>query len=49
MKPELLQHVRDKYIRVLVLLVGVARLVADGGREGKLGDAVEALLGRLDG
>lgn len=40
---QLVEHVGDQDVRVLVALVWVLGLVADGGGVGKLGDAVESL------
>jgi len=41
-------HVRLDDVTVLVLFVGISRLVADAGGEGKLGDAVKSI-GGYDG
>lgn len=38
-------HVRNKDVRVLVLLIRVAWLVADAGGKRKLGDAIELFIG----
>lgn len=40
---QLVQHVGHQDVGVLILLVGVAGLVADGGGVGELGDAIEPL------
>lgn len=47
MQAQLLEHVRHEYVRVLILLVWVARLVTDGRGESEFGNAVEALCRRL--
>ena len=41
---QLVEHVRHQDVSVLVLLVRVARLMADRGCEGKLSDAVESFV-----
>ena len=48
MQAQLLEHVWHEYVGVLVLLVRIAGLVADRGRERKLRDAVEPLLRYFD-
>ena len=43
MEAELAKHIWHQNVRILILLVWIARLVAHAGRERKLCDAVEPL------